>query len=222
MYDHTTRAVITGDIIESTKIDGDFVEVLHRITGDIQANQDASFMLQIYRGDNFQSISAQPEKALLLLLIVKAGLKRHSGKRGSKQKQWDARMSVGIGTLEDYPLNNDLQPISGEPFTLSGRTFDHMKEKDQKIALTSGIESLNDELTAVTPLIAALANKWTVAQAEAVYYYLLIDELTQSEIGQRIGQQQRMVSKRLIASEIEALLPYLDRFEKLVKWTYKI
>ncbi|KYG72821.1 hypothetical protein [Roseivirga echinicomitans] len=212
------KAVITGDIVGSTLITADFKKVLHQIGDDIQQHQDEHFILDIYRGDSFQSISRQANKALLVLLIIKAGLKRYSNKKGSKEVQWDARMSLGIGVLEDYPNGNNLSESSGEPFTISGRAFDKMKEKGTLIQIKTNDESINAELEAVVPLIEVITDRWTTAQADAVYRSLLLTEATQEEIGKILGKSQRVISKRLNLSKIDAIKPYLKRFEKQLKW----
>lgn len=215
---HTIRAVITGDIVGSTQIAGDFKKVLHQIGRDIQDHQDDRFLLDIYRGDSFQSITNQPQKALLVLLIIKAGLKRYSHKKGSKEVQWDARMSLGIGTLENYPNTHNLSELSGEPFTLSGRAFDKMKEKGTLIQIKTANEIINEELEAVVPLLEVITDRWTIAQSDAVYRSLLLTDATQEEIGKILGKSQRVISKRLNLSKIDAIKPYLKRFEKQLRW----
>ncbi|MCP4459349.1 MAG: hypothetical protein GY816_15210 [Cytophagales bacterium] len=216
------RAVITGDIVGSTKIAGDYQEVLHQIDNDIKQYKDDSFILDIYRGDSFQSISNKPAKGLLILLILKAGMKRYSSKKGSKEMQWDARMSLGIGFLEEYPESNNLRELSGDPFTKSGRNLDQMKEKGRLIHVSTGDEKLDDEIFSVTPLIEAVTNRWSTAQADAIYQ-LLLKNLTQYEIGKELGgKSQRAIGKRLEASNVDSIKPYLSRFEKQIAWTFNI
>lgn len=214
------RAVITGDIVDSTGIIGSYKETLRQIAEDIRQFQDDRFIMDIYRGDGFQTISDKPEKGLLLLLIIKAGLNRHSSKEGSKGYRWDARMSLGVGRLEQYPTNNEIGELSGEPFTKSGRALDQMKDKGQLITVTTGTEDMDNELSSVCPLIEAITNRWTNAQADAIYLSLLHGTITQQEIGKELGKSQRAIGKRLEAGDIEAIKTYLKRFEKSIQWNF--
>ena len=214
-------AVITGDIIRSTDIEGDYREVLHRIANDIRDQIDQHFLLDVYRGDSFQAISKKPEQGLLMLLLIKAGLKREQTEKNKQTIQWDARMSMGIGKLANYPEYNNLSELTGEPFTRSGRSLDSMKEKNKEITIVTGEEKQDNELKAVLPMIEAIVAKWTTAQASAVYLFLLYKDITQKEIGDRLGKTQVAVSKSLDISRIDALIPYIERFETQIQWTHQ-
>ena len=214
-------AVITGDIIRSTDIEGDYREVLHRIANDIRDQIDQHFLLDVYRGDSFQAISKKPEQGLLMLLLIKAGLKREQTEKNKQTIQWDARMSMGIGKLANYPEYNNLSELSGEPFTRSGRSLDSMKEKNKEITIVTGEEEQDNELKAILPMVEAIVAKWTTAQASAVYLFLLYKDITQKEIGDRIGKTQVAVSKSLDISRIDALIPYIERFETQIQWTHQ-
>ena len=214
-------AVITGDIIRSTDIEGDYREVLHRIANDIRDQIDQQFLIDVYRGDSFQAISKKPEQGLLMLLLIKAGLKREQTEKNKQTIQWDARMSMGIGKLTNYPEYNNLSELSGEPFTRSGRSLDSMKEKNKEITIVTGEEKQDNELKAVLPMVEAIVTKWTTAQASAVYLFLLYKDITQKEIGDRLGKTQVAVSKSLDISRIDALIPYIRRFETQIQWTHQ-
>jgi len=214
-------AVITGDIIRSTDIEGDYREVLHRIANDIRDQIDQQFLIDVYRGDSFQAISKKPEQGLLMLLLIKAGLKREQTEKNKQTIQWDARMSMGIGKLANYPEYNNLSELSGEPFTRSGRSLDSMKEKNKEITIVTGEEKQDNELKAVLPMLEAIVTKWTTAQASAVYLFLLYKDITQKEIGDRLGKTQVAVSKSLDISRIDALIPYIRRFETQIQWTHQ-
>lgn len=213
-------AVITGDIINSTEIVGDYKGVLHRIGDDIKDHIDHDFLIDVYRGDSFQTISKKPEKGLLILLLIKSGLKTYSNKKGNENIQWDARMSLGIGRLERYPPSMNLKEFTGEPFVNSGRAFDKIKDSDQEIAITTGIERLDEEINAVLPMIEVITQRWTTAQSETIYQ-LLLEPKTQDKIGEKFGLSQRAIGKRLEASKIESLRPYISRFDRQI-CTYKI
>ena len=156
-----------------------------------------------------------------MLLLIKAGLKREQTEKNKQTIQWDARMSMGIGKLANYPEYNNLSELSGEPFTRSGRSLDSMKEKNKEITIVTGEEEQDNELKAILPMVEAIVAKWTTAQASAVYLFLLYKDITQKEIGDRLGKTQVAVSKSLDISRIDALIPYIERFETQIQWTHQ-
>ena len=96
-----------------------------------------------------------------------------------------------------------------------------MKEKNKEIAIITGEEQQDKELMAVLPMLEAIVAKWTTAQASAVYLFLLYKYITQKEIGDKLGKTQVAVSKSLDISRIDALIPYIKRFETQIQWTHQ-
>ncbi|MEP0366066.1 MAG: SatD family protein [Cyclobacteriaceae bacterium] len=217
----TISSVITGDIIGSTHIKGDFKGVLHQIAEDIRQYVDDRFMIDIYRGDSFQTISNKPEQAFQILIMMKAGLRQHSSKQGKTDVQWDARMSLGIGAMEAYPQSAGLSELSGEPFTRSGRALDKVKEKGSLLHITTGDATLDTAFEATCPLIEVITNRWNTTQAQAVYHSLLRN-FTQQQLGELFKITQRAAGKRLDSSNLEAIRGYDRYFQQLIKAKWKI
>ena len=96
-----------------------------------------------------------------------------------------------------------------------------MKDKGQLITVTTGVEQMDDELSAVCPLIEAITDRWTSTQADAIYLSLLHGTITQQELGKELGKSQRAIGKSLEAGDIEAIKTYLKRFEKSIQWNFK-
>jgi hypothetical protein len=213
-------AVITGDIVQSSNIEGDYTKVLHEIAADISNYQHPEFIFELYRGDSFQALVTEPSKAVLLSLIIRAGLRRNT--RGKKLEYvWDARISVGIGKIKNQILTREskIGTWDGEAFVLSGRTLDGMKKETSFFRITTTDEDLNKEFAAICPLIDAITERWSTAQAEAVYLHLLRN-LTQKEIGNLLNISQRATSKRLETSNIERLKPFLSHFNEIIQWKF--
>ena len=212
-------AVITGDVISSSTIIGNYHDVLRQIGHDIKAHLDHRFIMDIYRGDSFQMISACPEKGLLMMLIIKAGLRSYKNEKGGLEEQWDARIALGIGKMDKYPRKHTLGEVSGEPFLRSGHALDQMKGEGDQLKIVTGDNRNDQEFEAVTPLIEAITSRWTTAQSEAVYLSLLRQSITQFEMGQELGGiSQRAVGKRLEAAHFVSLKKYLNRFESINTW----
>ncbi|MEO9474528.1 MAG: SatD family protein [Cyclobacteriaceae bacterium] len=214
-------SVITGDIVGSSQIRGDYKGVLHQIGEDIRQYVDDRFMIDIYRGDSFQTISKKPEQAFQILIMIKAGLRQYSSKQAGTDLQWDARMSLGIGVLDAYPQSADLSEFSGEPFTRSGRALDKVKEKGSLLHITTGDATLDAAFEATCPLIEVITNRWNTTQAQAVYHSLLRN-FTQQQLGALFKITQRAAGKRLDSSNLEAIRGYDRHFQQLIKRKWKI
>lgn len=215
------RAVLTGDIIASTKTDLNYKKVIEEIATDIQ-KYDPTFKLDIYRGDTLQMLVNDAKDGLFILLAVKAGLRRYSRdkKMLSFRTLLDARLSLGIGQVDDGNTN-DLGSMNGEAFTYSGRTLDKMKSEGAFIKITTGHKELDQEFAAVTPLLDAITQRWTTYQAEAIYLYLL-KSATQAQIGKELNISQRGAGKRLEGGHIDNILQYNDYFKKRLAWKLNI
>lgn len=215
-------AVLTGDLIESTAIREDYKAVLYLIAADIQKYMAVDFVFDIYRGDSFQGLLNDPSKALLISVLMRAGLRRNTRGTGIDDV-WDARIAIGIGKVDQVIKNTavKLGTLNGDAFVRSGRTLDLMKKEGAALKLKTDHEQLDEEFESSFPLLDIIISRWSTAQAEAVYWYLL-DNLTQEEIGKRIGISQRAISKRLETSNVDGLSKILIRFENLIKWKYSI
>ena len=116
------KAVITGDIVRSELIALDkrdlLIQVLHQIVENLQ--DKSPMRMELFRGDSFQIVVDSPEMSLKIASMMRAGLKSNTPK-GSKT-EWDARISIGIGTI-DY-RGNSIVTSDGEAFKLSGRGLD--------------------------------------------------------------------------------------------------
>ena len=124
-------AVITGDVINSSRIEGDYTKVLLAISKDILKYQDPRFIFELYRGDSFQALISEPEKALLMSFIIRSGLRRNTSSK-KLESIWDARISIGFGKIKNQSIDSTskIGSLDGEAFVLSGRTLDAMKKEN--------------------------------------------------------------------------------------------
>lgn len=212
-------AVITGDIVGSAKLSTQerarLLHVLKEILNSVPTpdKQKEAIPFEIYRGDSFQGIISTPEKALFFSLIIRAGLRSLSASTHLAQL-WDARIAIGIGKIESRMAH--ITESDGEAFQLSGRTLDGMKNNKERLKIISSNDAFNDEMEVSTRLCDTLIQQWTRPQSEAIYPFLLHNK-TQEETGRIIGVSQRVVSKRLDAANMDAILPFIKRFENLTK-----
>ncbi len=217
------KAVITADIIDSTKTEIIFKEKIEEIAQDLQKKIPA-FRVEISRGDTFQILIDEPHESLWMVLTLKAGLRRNNRYlkkgRSSLKDLLDARFSLGIGKINPGRPEETLGSMTGDAFMHSGRALDTMKKEGAIIKITTDNQELNEEFAAVMPLIGTITQRWSSQQAQAVYLYLL-HQATQAEMGKMLKISQRGAGKRLEGSNIDEILKYEQYFrQKLAKkWT---
>jgi hypothetical protein len=206
------KAVITGDIVRSELIALDkrdlLIQVLHQIVENLQ--DKSPMRMELFRGDSFQIVVDSPEMSLKIASMMRAGLKSNTPK-GSKT-EWDARISIGIGTI-DY-RGNSIVTSDGEAFKLSGRGLDTMEKN--RLAVNTCWQDVNEELDAGLAFVDDLITGWSVNQANAVY--LSVGRgLSQANIASAIAKSQQNVSKTLTSAKESLLVRFSDRFETIIK-----
>lgn len=204
-------AIITGDIIDSTKLSlkdrGVMLDVLRSIPSVLSPIQDVS--IDIFRGDSFQiGISDVPE-VLRSVLAIRALLRSH--KMESSKMLLDARLAIGIGTL-DYE-SDALSTSDGEAYRLSGKLLDDMGKSRLKIM--TPWRSVNEELELETAFADDIISSWTQSQSRIILLSLLTSQ-SHAEMSQQLGISRQMVDKSLKASKEELMQAYIRRFEELV------
>jgi hypothetical protein len=210
------HSVITGDITGSSDIDRDFHQALHTIADDIKEHYNG-FLFEVFRGDSFQALVRQPEDALLIGIIIRAGLRRYS-RSSSINDAWDARVSIGIGHAE-IKNNDKLGEMTGEAFVRSGQSLDKMKSEGSRLKITTGDEQTDNEFGASCPLADTIISRWTTSQAEAIYLYLL-QKKTQKEIGRMLNTTQRAISKRFESANLQSMTNFFNRYREVIKWKF--
>lgn len=214
-------AVITGDIVASTKIEerDQLNEVLKdsfRIVDD-KVLKTAAGSFEIYRGDSFQGVIKDPAMALLVAILIRARLRAwdytESNDARPLQAIPDARVSIGIGTVS-YKADKIIES-DGQAFQYSGQLLDSMKHSGLELAIHTPWDEVNDELEVTCKLLDALINRWSSAMAEAVYLYLQ-EDVTQQKLSVKLKISQPAVHKRLASANIDAVEAALNRFQKLI------
>lgn len=210
------QAVITGDVIKSSAIDRNFHEAIYTIVDDIK-KYHAGFFFEMFRGDSFQALISRPEDALLISVIIRAGLRRYS-RSSSVNDAWDARIAIGIGQA-DVKNREKLGEMTGDAFIRSGQSLDKMKEEGHRLKITTGDEQTDKEFDVTCPLADTIISRWTTSQSEAIYLYLL-KKKTQKEIGEVLNATQRAISKRFESANFQSLTNFFKRYKEVIKWRF--
>jgi len=209
-------AVVTGDVAESSGIHGDLrgklVDTLKQSFSLVEEYAPAPGLassFEIFRGDSFQGVLADPAYALRCLIYIRTTLR--SSQPEQALQNWDARISAGIGTI-DYLADRGPEG-DGDAYRRSGPYLDQMKGEKFTSIITPW-EFINRELNAETALLDALISKWTPSQAETVQ--MLMEGKIQREIGNELGVSQSAVHYRTKGAGWFAVNTFLERFESLI------
>ena len=115
-------AIITGDIVDSYQMTVDERTSILRLLQSLPLLLSPLYKtnIEIFRGDSFQVKVAEPSKVLRIALAIRAIIR--TNRFVGNNKQWDARLAIGVGTL-DYETDS-LSTSDGEAYRLSGRGLD--------------------------------------------------------------------------------------------------
>lgn len=195
------RAVLTGDIVNSTKLSAAKSAALGRKLQALFAKEAVVF--EFYRGDSFQAYVKDPAQALQLALLSRTAAIKLS--KDDKQVLSDVRISIGIGAVTTAVRS--LKTAKGEAFVLSGRKFDEMIKEQQRLAITSTNDLANLALQMMANYLNAIFKDMTGKQAEVIFE--LLKGGLQKEVASKIKKTKSTIHQRITAGrwpEIEILL----------------
>ena len=215
------KAVVTGDIIDSTKLSEEenntLIQGLKYIIDKLEENQ--TIRGEIFRGDSLQCLINKPSQALKIALLIKTYVKGIVSMNKLKQKNeldklinkpiFDIRIAIGIGEV-----NSEKEKLSisqGEAFNFSGRLLDEMKNK-QTIAIKTN-DQYKEELDTSFKLLDFILSNATQNQCEVIYYKL--KGLTEIEISEKIGINQSAINQRSNSSGWSSINSLIQRFESI-------
>ena len=203
-------AIITGDIIHSTKFTAEIRKImlnnLQLIPEVLSPVQKVS--IEIFRGDSFQLGISDAVSSLRCALAIRAWLRSH---KMLESKVLDARLAIGIGTL-DYE-SNTLSTSDGEAYRLSGRLLDKMNKS--RLEISTPWQEVNEELKLTTAFADDIVSSWSHNQSKIILRSL-IESKNHVELSHELGISRQMVDKSLKASKEELIKAYIKRFEKLI------
>lgn len=191
------RAVITADIVNSTKLPP---EKEKKLIASIKKLLETT-KYEFYRGDSFQVYIKHAQDALKFTLLCRA-----SAISASEIDQCDIRASIGIGEVLK-PVRS-LATAQGEAFILSGRAFDSIAKSDIRIFISIAPEKdiYDIALSIVAEYIDAIFKRMTPKQAEVILE--LLNGNTQQGIADKFKKSKSTISQMATTaswSEIEML-----------------
>ncbi len=199
-------AVLTGDVISSSRIDSSkraaFAEVLVEsldpknltsVTADL-----GKVRMEVFRGDSFQIVldQAHSSHALLAALLVLLQLRVNGARRGMKI---ESRIGIGIGNLSYGKEDQSIGLWSGEAFELASASLLGASVTDRnRISLRTTWGGRFDEgVNAALGLLDFMIARWTDKECEAVLGVYKMRLLTR--IAPSLGISTSAVSQRLMS-----------------------
>lgn len=171
-------AVITGDIIGSTKLVPKLRRNLYDIMKECSSNLRSVYPnivpydIDIFSGDSWQMIVSDPSRSLRVAIYYRAKLRAEMGSH-----DFDTRMYIGIGSIQFIPSDR-VSSGDGDAFQLSGRNLEKLKK--DRLGIAYPTHPHERELKIIVGLIDSIVKGWTDRQALAITGALR--NLTQTEI----------------------------------------
>ena len=222
-------AVITGDLVKSRKIRNEDVEFVIASLKDcfLEINRlllNGKGKFELYRGDSFQYLIPEPQKALLIGIIIRAKLRTYeptnsivTQKKTEKPIKYafsDARVAIGLGKMS-YDADR-VTESQGEVYEKSGNAFDKLEKNNDRLLIVTRSKEINEELDTECLLADAIISKWTASTAEAIYHHLLYEK-NQYELSEILNISQPAVHKRLsVYGNLKAIQAFINRYNRLI------
>lgn len=206
-----TIAIITGDIVDSTKLnlaERDIMINALRAIPEI-LNPISQVTMEIFRGDSFQIQILDAVKAAKAAIAIRAWLRSQNA--GAAKNPMDARLAIGIGSADFQ--SDSLSTSDGEAYRLSGRLLDRMQKSRLEVA--TPWSKVNDELKLATAFVDDIVSSWTQNQSKIMLLFLQTSK-SHSELAQELDISRQMVDKSLKASKEDLIESYINRFEQLI------
>lgn len=213
------KAVITGDIIQSTRMNDESRQLLYKAITQVlkQVSKDFDMKSEMYRGDSFQCLIDYPENALRIALLIKTKIRSLNPAESLSEKinqpTWifDARMAIGIGDA-GKKTTQKLAATSGEAFILSGHLLDALKNSKQALGIDTQ-DDYQDELETEILLLDTIIARTTALQCEVIH--LKLQDYSEIEIAKKLGIGQSAVNQRSNLGNWNAIRTMIDRFESI-------
>lgn len=203
------KAVITGDLIKSRKIEVQNFDVIRYRLEQVLTylNDKYGAEYDVYRGDSFQVIFPSMDYSIRSALLIRLALK---SAQASGQK-FDARISIGLGTVDTQ--RTKLRSSTGEAFNLSGIGLD--KLKGQNIGVFTNSKEFQNSICLLIKFVDAKIDNLTQVQIQALYEYLVDENNNHDEIAKRLNKSRVNTTKLLNMASYQLFDEFIDLFETL-------
>lgn len=200
------RAVLTGDIVNSTRLK----KVTEKKLLKILTAALAKYQFEFYRGDSFQVYVKNPIEALQTALLCRTAA--ISVSKNETINLSDVRISIGIGTVTMQVKT--LGTAKGEAFILSGRAFDEMTGTDTRLVIATANSLANAGLQIIADYLNAILKVMTGKQAEVIFE--LLQGKTQQQVAELLKKSKSTVHQHVTAGRWTEIEKLLQQYENII------
>jgi hypothetical protein len=207
MANEQNAVVISGDIINSSLLKPASRKKLQHLIDDFLNNavvQWPDMQAQQYRGDSVQAILTYNRLAALRIVLMFQSYLR--------KEQYKIRMAIGVGTINFK--SGQVITSDGSAFQASGPFLDALAKNGEMISIAGSNNEFTSEWQVHSASLNYIIERWTPAQAEAVY--LQLQDHTQAVIAKKLKIKQPSVHQRLQGAGWPVVNKILTRFESVI------
>ena len=198
---HKLYAVITGDVIRSSRFVGVHRRKLHDAMTDADKalrqafKDDVKLPVDIFRGDSWQCLVQDPVHGVRVGLFYRAALKA-----SMDDNETDTRLAIAVGQVDFVPEER-VSGGDGDAYRLSGQLMETMAHNARMNFGFAGKENTTEikAIAVMLCLMDALARQWTSRQANAVCGALR--NLSQKEIAET--RWPRPITQQAVAQHLD-------------------
>lgn len=209
-------AIITGDIVNSQGMDKEernkMLDILQTIPEKLY--KISNLNIEIFRGDSFQIEVLNIYKCLQVAVALRTIFRSQQFKHSSKQ--WDVRLSIGIGKKE-YEKET-LAASDGEAYRLSGIGLDNIGK--ERLKITTPWEIYNKSLVTSTAFADDIISNLTQRQSEILSVFLTTS-LSRKEISKMLDVSRQAIEKSLKSAKANLINLYIKSFEEIISLKLK-
>lgn len=197
-------SIITADVIDSRKApNSSWIDPLKNLLSGF-GNSPQTW--EIYRGDELQLEITPPEEVFISALKIKAVM---------KISRMDVRMSIGIGN-KSYTASR-LSESNGTAFMRSGESFELLRKQKLTLILNTGNADIDNELNLMIQLALTFLDSWLPQSAEFFLTAIENPQLSQEELGNKLGITQAAVSRKKKRAQFDLLMDLDRHFRSRIK-----
>ncbi len=201
------QAVITGDIVNSTKLKAAKEKKLLLMLQDVLS----PYQFEFYRGDSFQVYQKSALTALKTALLCRAAAICISP-GNDENIATDIRISIGIGPVK-APVKT-LSNAKGEAFVLSGRTFDELAKTNTRLAIGTSNVLAHEGLQVIADYINAIFKVMTSKQATVIFE--LLKGQTQQVVAEKLKKSKSTIHQHVGSGRWVEIEKLLQQYQNIV------
>lgn len=198
------QAVLTGDIVNSTKLPSAKEKGLIKLLEQIFT----PYKYEFYRGDSFQVLVKDASVSLRIALLC-----RTAAIGIVENNVADVKISIGLGEVDDRIKT--LGSAKGEAFLLSGRAFDELEKTNSRLVISTANTMANFALEIIADYVNSIYSRMTTKQARVIFE--LLKGGLQQDVVKRLKKSKSTISQHATSGRWAEIEKILNQYELLVK-----